>query len=384
MITSHCRNSRGFTLIELVLVVVIIGLLVSTAMRSGTALYQSANIEQTKQEMTTLAYAIAGNPELQSNGVRTDFGYVGDIGALPLNLDALYTNPGSYATWKGPYIGNRFTQTPADFKTDAWGRAYTYSGVTITSAGSGSNIVRQVAASTSDLLLNSASGTVTDRDGTPPGDTYRDSVEVVLSYPNGSGTATSLIGYPDAGGYFSFDSIPIGVHTVSIIYVPTNDTLRRAITISPGSSPYSDYYLADNLWYDSSSGSSSGGIEFVPNSDTVSSHCNGFTFWITNNTGSPVTISSLSLTYPGLTAYYRYVRWDGVTVFDHNNPANGSGATAAFTSARTIADGENVRIEIDVFKSNPTGGPNVDVDNQTFTVTLSDGTSFDVTTGNCP
>ena len=380
---QHGNPESGFTLIELVLVVVIIGLLAATAMRSGGALYESAKVEETKQELTSLAHAIAGNPELHSNGVRSDFGYVGDIGALPPSLDALYSNPGGYATWKGPYISNRYTQTPTDFKTDAWGAAYAYGGVTITSPGSGASIVRQVAATASDLLLNSASGTVTDNDGTPPGNDYRDSVEVLLSYPDGAGSTTSLIGYPDAGGYFYFDSLPIGNHRLSIIYLPTGDTLKRVVSITPGSSPYSDYRLLNNLWYDSGSGGS-GGLELVATSDSLMADCHGFSFWIVNNSGAPIDISSLTLTYTGLTAYYRYVRWDGTTVFNHNNPANGSDEEAMFTSTQTIADGASVKIEIDAFRSNPTGGPNVDVDNHTFAVTLPDGTSFDITTGGCP
>ena len=378
---NPAQGSGGFTLIELVLVVVIIGLLVSTAMRSGSALFDSAKVEETKQEMTALAYAVAGNPELQNNGVRTDFGYVGDNGALPPNLDALYSNPGSYATWKGPYIANRFTQTATDFESDAWGTPYIFGGVTITSIGSGANIVRQVATGSAELLLNSFSGTVTDKDGTPPGENYRDSIEVILTYPNGAGSMTSLTGYPDAGGYFSFDSLPIGNHRLAVVYVPTGDTLYRIVSITPGSTPYADCRLTENLWHGASGG---GGLEEVPNSDSLSSQCHGFSFWVVNNTGSPIDINALTLTYPGLTGYYRYVRVNGVTVFDHNNPANGSGDEAAFTSTETVAAGESVRIEIDFFKSNPTGGPNVDVDGQAFNVSLSDGASFDITTGECP
>jgi prepilin-type N-terminal cleavage/methylation domain-containing protein len=372
---------KGFTLIELVLVIVIVGLLATTALRTGGALYETAKVEKTRQEMDALAVAIAGNATLDNNGVRADFGYIGDVGALPPNLDALYTNPGGYATWSGPYTSNRFTQTAADFKTDAWGAAYTYAGVTISSSGSGTSIVRQIAGTADELLFNQTSGTVLDADGTPPGTAYSDSVTIRIQYPNGAGSIASRSVSPDAGGYFAFDSLPIGNHSVTIIYTPTSDTVYRFVSIPAGSSPYAEYRLPSNVWYDTTGG---GGIILIPNSDSLVADCRGFTFWMLNTSGGPVVISNITVTYSGLSAYYRYVRWNGTIAVDANNPAIDSGETAVFDSPQTIDGGESVRITIDSFKSNPTGGAGVDVDNTTFTILLSDGSTFEITTGGCP
>ena len=93
--------AAGYTLIELVIVIIILGIITTVAMRSIKDTNQTARIEETKKELEQLAIAIAGNPDLISGGQRTDFGYVGDIGALPPNLDALVQNPGGYTTWKG-------------------------------------------------------------------------------------------------------------------------------------------------------------------------------------------------------------------------------------------------------------------------------------------
>ena len=75
---------------------------------------------------------------------------------------------------------------------------------------------------------------------------------------------------------------------------------------------------------------------------------------------------------------------DGEIRFYAGNPANGSGDEAVFDDPQTINAGESIQLEIDNFRSQPTGGPQYDIDNRTFTVTLSDGTSFDVTTEDCP
>jgi len=254
----------GLTLVEVVLVVVIAGILATIALRSAGIVSNTAKVEETKQELDALAFAIVGNPELQNNGVRSDFGYVGDVGAMPPDLDALHSNPGSYSTWKGPYIENRFSQITDDYKKDAWGKLYEYSaGVTIispeetTGGGCGgptttSGIVRKLANSVADLLQNQVSGVIYDLDGTPPGDTYNDSVSVRLIVPDGAGGMTTRTTSPDIGGYFSFNSVPIGTQTLNVIYLPDSDTLKRFVTVLPSSSVYGEYYLPSDVWADSS------------------------------------------------------------------------------------------------------------------------------------
>jgi prepilin-type N-terminal cleavage/methylation domain-containing protein len=377
---NKLQNKNGFTLIELVLVIVIIGIMASVALKSGGELYETAKIEETKQELDALAVAIAGNPELNNNGVRSDFGYVGDVGAMPADLDALYANPGGYSTWRGPYIDNRFTQVAADYKTDGFGASYVYAGAaTITSTGANTNIVRRLANSTDDLLYNNVSGNIFDYDGSPPGSIYADSITIQMTVPNGSGAMATRTGSADRGGYFKFDSVPIGNHALQIVYRPTSDTLFRLVSVSPHSASHSEYRLRSNVWYSSAGG----GLTLVTGSDSLITDCHGLYFYILNSTGGPIDISSISLDY-ALTGYYRQVKWDGATVFDEVNPAAGSGDLASFTSTQTIADGAAVRIDIDVFKSTPTGGPNISVNGTTFTVTFSDGSSFDITTGACP
>ena len=275
-------SDKGIALIDVIITIVIAGILAAVALRSVVTISDTARVEETKAELEELEYAIVGNSKLYNDNTRGDFGFVGDVGAMPPNLDALFSNPGGYATWKGPYVKSRLEQDPTGYKTDAWGTNYTYTGgVSITSTGSGSNIVREFGQATTDFTSNGVDGLILDLDGTPPGAIYNDSVSVRLTTPNGSGGYATSTTIPDNGGYFSFNSIPIGNHDITIIYLPGDDTLKRFVSVLPKSRPYTEYRLSENVWFDTTSGSSGGGSAVVtirpngngPSSDNASSGC---------------------------------------------------------------------------------------------------------------
>ncbi|MEW6052038.1 MAG: prepilin-type N-terminal cleavage/methylation domain-containing protein [Candidatus Zixiibacteriota bacterium] len=376
------RHSGGFTLVEVVVAIIIVAILVAVAMRSGKPIADTARSEETKAEMEALAFAVAGNPELRNSAGRADFGYVGDVGALPPNLDALMTNPGGYTTWKGPYISRRFFQITDDYKTDAWGATYSLNGVSITSTGSGANIVKKVAPSSSDLLYNPVSGLVLDRKRLAPGTVYRDSISVRLTIPDGLGGSTVKTATPDASGYFSIDSVPIGAQELKVIYMPTADTLAQFVSVTPSSSVYTECVFRQSLFL------TSGGLVLVPSSDSVyGSQCQNVRFWVTNTSTSPRTVTTIKVTWPSPTAYYGRIRFGGTTVFNQGGSPRGvSGTTYTLSSAQTINPGQSVRIRITDFRANntPGGGPRVSMSNVTLSIEFSDGSSFSEVFPSCP
>jgi prepilin-type N-terminal cleavage/methylation domain-containing protein len=167
------NKNSGFTLIEVVLIIVIMGIIATVAMKTMEPAMDQSRIDATLREMEIMSQAIIGNKNLISDGIRSDFGYVGDVGALPPNLDALVSNPGSYATWRGPYIMSDFLENPDDYKEDAWGNSYNYSDVIITSPGNGSPITRRFAESVDELLSNTVNGSIYDGLNAVPGDSAR-------------------------------------------------------------------------------------------------------------------------------------------------------------------------------------------------------------------
>jgi type II secretory pathway pseudopilin PulG len=227
-------------------VIIIIGIVASIATSRLGETIQTARYEHTMKELDQLAYAIGGNPGLTTDGRRTDFGYVGDVGALPPTLDALVSNPGGLATWNGPYIETGASN--ADFKTDAWNSLYTYAAVTIRSSGSGTNIDKLIVADAAWLTANTLEGFIVDADYTAPGAVFCDSLLLRLTYPNGTGGMATASSTPGADGGFSFSGLPIGTHTLQLIFQPDTDTTLYEVTIEPGRTSRVSLSLAADMW----------------------------------------------------------------------------------------------------------------------------------------
>ncbi|NOY88302.1 MAG: hypothetical protein GXO93_02785 [FCB group bacterium] len=242
-------NYNGFGLIELTVMIIIIGLMTSLAMQSMQTIVNNAKMTKTKKEMDLLAQAIVGNPNIMTNGIRSDFGYVGDIGAFPTNLGNLVSNTGGYSTWHGPYLSLPYTEDTAGYKTDEWGKPYNFSGgLTISSIGSGTTIIKKIPGSTSDYLFNTVNGIIKDVNDSLPNAIYADSVDIIMTVPNGTGGTLDKLTHPDSTGSFSFSNIPVGIHSLKIIYVPAVDTLVRYVTVLPNNKKSYLYKFASSYF----------------------------------------------------------------------------------------------------------------------------------------
>jgi general secretion pathway protein G len=112
MSRRNLRNRGGFTLLEILLVVVIIGMLVGVAAVNLTKSSEKAKLTSTRNQIDAYKTAL---------GV-----YEMDNGFFPSadqGLQALIQQPSSAPqpmNWKGPYLD------PAVLKTDPWGHDYVY------------------------------------------------------------------------------------------------------------------------------------------------------------------------------------------------------------------------------------------------------------------
>lgn len=227
-------NRSGFSLIELCVVIVIAGILSGIAMQSMTAVVHSTRESATQREMQQIAHAITGDPEITINGVRSDFGFVGDAGIFPVSLSHLSTNPGNLPTWDGPYLQPNMNQDTTSWMLDGWGSSYTYlAGSSLTSTGGGTTRTTTLADNAADYLRNTIFGTLRDAGGAVPGATNKDSVRLLIDIPAGTSGMITKQYTVDSAGNFRFDSIPVGSRRVRAIYLPTNDTLTSYLTVLP-------------------------------------------------------------------------------------------------------------------------------------------------------
>jgi general secretion pathway protein G len=123
-------HSRGFTLVELVVIIVVLGILAAFAIPKYSTITDSSKITATKEEMQQLKRAIIGSPTIVAGGALIDRGYLGDVGFVPSALKDLITKPDSVSTynkltrlgWNGPYIDS----AQGGYNKDAWGTTYVY------------------------------------------------------------------------------------------------------------------------------------------------------------------------------------------------------------------------------------------------------------------
>lgn len=98
------RHKGGFTLIEILLVVVIIGILAGIALPKLSGHTRRAEITRARAEIENIATALAQ--------------YEMDMGEFPRSLLELVSSPGS-DRWNGPYL-------PKGVPNDPWRRPYVY------------------------------------------------------------------------------------------------------------------------------------------------------------------------------------------------------------------------------------------------------------------
>ncbi|MFO0981226.1 MAG: type II secretion system protein GspG [Planctomycetota bacterium] len=107
------RSTRGFTLLEVVVVVAVFSLAAAFIIPIGDKYVRQQMDHATRQEMLALREAV--------------FRYYADVQAFPAALTSLNSKPTGVTSWMGPYLTADFgtqTTTEDDYRYDAWRHAY--------------------------------------------------------------------------------------------------------------------------------------------------------------------------------------------------------------------------------------------------------------------
>lgn len=237
-------KNKGVTLLELLIVMVIIGILASAAVKTWDVTLERQRIEETIKELEEIGRAIVGDERLTYLGTRVDFGFVGDCGMLPRSLIDLATKPDyvDSSLWNGPYVKPTFIENPRGFLTDAWGDSYRYypESLIIRSYGGSSDVgyqkwlTKKLAGSFSDLFNNEVSGIVYDAFGNTPDSAKAINILITLFYPREGRLIIDSV-RPRSGGNFTYSSITIGKRKLICIYRDTlqYDSIEKIITVYP-------------------------------------------------------------------------------------------------------------------------------------------------------
>ncbi len=242
---------RGVTLLELLIVLMILSLILTAAVKTWDVTLERGRYESTRKRLDQLATAITGDPNYIVAGRRADFGFVGDMGRMPYTISELVTEPPASppesSRWRGPYIRAAFSESPETFRTDGWGDTIVYNlDSTYLRSFGGRGFVdrtrwltRELGFTRAELERNVVSGQVFDVRGQPP--TPRaDSIgllTVVLLRPfEGVTRRDSAQVLSTSNGQFSFTNIPQGNHVLVARYVryvpPPPETTLTTINVT--------------------------------------------------------------------------------------------------------------------------------------------------------
>lgn len=240
---------RGVTLLELLIVIMIVGLLTTAALKAYDTSLQAGRFSATRRTLEELASAIVGNPELVTHGTRIDFGYIGDLGKVPEHLQDLVSTPPGIDTglWRGPYIINRVAENPTGYQRDGWGDTLIYDPAALTISSMrgisylqpDSWITRRLARNQNDLLRNTVRGLVLDAKGYTPEDVDTANLRIALAYAKDGHYRTDTAYLVTNGNFEFLQMVPVGNQKLYVRYIypgppPETTLVEKIASVTPG------------------------------------------------------------------------------------------------------------------------------------------------------
>jgi len=331
-------GSKGFTMMEMVIVLAIIGILASLGFKAFDNVLLNMKFESTMREMEVIKIAIVGDPQTIQNNVRSSFGFFGDMGSIPASLTNLVTKGSQPFTqvnttldmasgWNGPYIRTSFNQDASGNLTDGFGNSYVYSTLKKLSAD-GDSVYATITSQGAD---GSSGGTGIDADinteifksdlyGSVYGNIYdvndfgMDNATVTIYYADGGGGITNSSVFTTNDGFYFFPRIPFGLNALRIAPSGGVETHATRVLVNRSISPQPNIFDVGTLYLTGTPLTSGPGDQIVD-------------FNIRNELGVDVTLIDFSATYTHttLTPTYDELQLDGSPIWTAGGTRAGSG-----------------------------------------------------------
>lgn len=325
------NNRKGFTLIEVVVILTVLAILAAIAVPIALRILQVTAEDATRHEMANLKNAMIGDPRKIQSSFRSDFGFLGDMGRLPANLDELLvrgslpafafeSSKQAGAGWKGPYITGAAAGEAAEaFKTDQWGHNYIYSDEDFTNADG------QLA----DGKIASAG----------PDGTFDTADDIVIEILKNETTATVRGKVKDTAGA-GLAAVPVE------FYFPVNG---RLTTITANADANGEYVFA-SVPFGPRSVQAKPRLVLSPASVTQGRGGRDVSLRVINYSESAYTITQIRVNFDPVGGNYDEIKINGRTVDSANNFTSGQDVTIAST---TVATSQAARPSERVFIDSP-------------------------------
>ena len=364
---------------EVIIMIAIIAVIMATGMKANQNVQLREKFENTIVEMQMLKRAIVGNPLLRTNGIRNDFGYVGEMGRLPASLSEVMSQSSQSAVnynstlhlstgWAGPYLQETFTNYTSNPLTDEFDNSYEWDPTELPNGGdtisakiisrgadkavSGTGIDADI---TIEIFKREWIGNITAKAFDSAGKKLKQAT-VKLYHPNGSGGISTKTKITNGKGIFSFSDIPFGPRSLSFTPKGGAEAPPRQIRIDAAAKTLPDINNIGSILLAGS---------------TVSGPSNNFVnVDLTNNLGQDVTLIDWKAVYTGVT-FYDLFNIGGSGHWASSTPKAGSGdilsAIATFTSYNFV-NSSTIIFQMRAFQDG--SGTNVNMSGTPFTVTL--------------
>jgi prepilin-type N-terminal cleavage/methylation domain-containing protein len=252
-------RARGVTLLELLVVLMILSIILTAAVKTWDVTLERGRAETTSRKLSQIANVIVGNPDYIVAGHRADFGFVGDVGRLPDTLLELVVSPPvsppESSLWRGPYLRSTFNESPDGFRIDGWGDTIIYNreSLFVRSLG-GRGYADKTRWQTvflsygrQALTNNSVIGQIVDIQGDRvplDRDTILDGLRVILYHQNPQGKLYADVKPESLAANFEYSAIPQGTYRLVALYVnylhpknppkPDTSITTQDVTVYPG------------------------------------------------------------------------------------------------------------------------------------------------------